>query len=818
MDSALRKFCQQPLAEASGMGVLEHTLAEFNEGVKAMRKWMWVLAIQFALAFPAHAQFVRNEAVLVFPVGEKGRYVGFAIQPSTHSKPIATVRFGSLDNIVASSAQVQKQGDVSILRFSGLKGMPTPDFAPDSFVEIRLLPKDPYPQVRFRLQLLSFDPKAWEQRFGRVPFHFFACSLPGAEIFHQRGWMIGTPVIDRYILLDAGPTNFIQASWAKGWSYAPPFGAYPLPVVGLWKPSAKTYIAYEFLTARLTDHSERFIASAYCWDMGQGTRDKDETGRVAESKGREFFALVFPYAVNGFRELRYPQGNETIESHFHILWHANLPSTDDPNRFVHRWLWQKHADKLPSAPVMNEFGWLPKNLKLSVFPKPGLGDLFVVTDESNPFQKPGNIAAVGVDFAIPVVDYQFIARNESALKRLRAQLDQLVGYAVRFKVNGDQCVFWQKPIKGDWREHYGKGVPTLRNVQGFQVAQAFLDAIRNGWRETRYLEVVDGAMRWAKHFLYTRNCYDDVPDAQFAWSAAPIAHFLFAYHYAFRNDPDPQRRQLARQAKDLAHAVVYRYMALFPCDNDPFDDIDASFFMEPNAGFPWLGSACANEIWAYAHALLEAYVIIGDPILGHYLRGMSEKWHLLMRDEWHPNIADYVNAFAEMFGLFDGVVVGRGKRSTFGGLWGGFEQLAYPVGEAKMRVVCGEGAAMAFNKVGIKYDIANYRWAEKGNSFGLSFQVVALSPEASRDEIAVMVTVPHFNLLNVKASLIRGGQRFPLVQGQIVTFQERPDTVLVSGVRIGDEIVIGEVPPNTPILPCRIAKKRLAQPNWKVGS
>jgi len=51
-----------------------------------MRKWMWVFAIQFALAFPAHAQFVRNEAVLVFPVGEKGRYVGFAIQPSTHEQ------------------------------------------------------------------------------------------------------------------------------------------------------------------------------------------------------------------------------------------------------------------------------------------------------------------------------------------------------------------------------------------------------------------------------------------------------------------------------------------------------------------------------------------------------------------------------------------------------------------------------------------------------------------------------------------------------------------------------------------------------------
>ncbi|MCX7969191.1 MAG: hypothetical protein N3B10_12015, partial [Armatimonadetes bacterium] len=621
-------------------------------------------------------------------------------------------------------------------------------------------------------------------------------------------------VIDRYILLDAGPTNFVQALWAKGWSYAPPFGAYPLPVVGLWKPSARTYIAYEFITARLTDHSERYIASAYCWDMGQGTREIEGkiAGRGTRDKGREFFALVFPYAVNGFRELRYPQGNETIESQFRVLWHTNLPSTDDPNRFVHRWLWQKFADKLPDAPVMNEFGWLPKNLRLSSFPRPGLGDLFVVTGDDNPFQKPGNISAIGVDFSTPVVDYQFITRNESALKRLRQQLDQLVNFAQRFTVNGDRCVFWQKPIKGDWREHYGKGVPTLRNVQGFQVAQAFLDAIRNGWRDQRYLEVVDGVARWAKHFLYTRNCYDDVPDAQFAWSAAPIAHFLFAYHYAFRNDTDHQRRKLAMQAKDLAHAIVYRYMALFPCDNDPFDEIDASFFMEPNAGFPWLGSACANEIWAYAHALLEAYVITGDPILGHYLRGMTEKWHLLMRDEWHPSIGDYVNAFAEMFGLFEGVVVGRGKRSTFGGLWGGFEQLAYPVGEAQLRVVCGEGAAMAFNKVGIKYDIADYRFgtrdAGRGAKVGLSFRVVAIVPEAQKDEIAVMVTIPHFDLRNAIVRLKRNGQVVSLSSKQIVNFPERPDSVLVRGVKVGDEIVIGEVSPNAPVLPCRIAKKR----------
>lgn len=779
-----------------------------------MPRWVWITALMMVVQ-AAMAQQISNGKVTVRAVGEKGRYEGFAILPSGQAKPLAIIRFGSLGNIVATNAirttKHETRNTKQLLRFDGFRSEPTPTLNAISFVEVRLFKNDPYPQVRFRLALSGFDGSEWQKAFGSVPFHFFACPLLGAEVFHQRGWMIGTPVIDRYILLDAGPTNFIQAKWAKGWSYAPPFGAYPLPVVGLWKPSAKIYIAYEFLTARLSDHSERNIASAYCWEMGQGTMDN------GQGTAREFFALVFPYSTDGFRELRYPKGDETIESHFRILWNTNLPSTDDPNRFVHRWLWENFSERLPSSPRMNEFGWLPRNLQLSAFPKPGFGALFGTVGEGNPFQKAGNIAAFGVDYALPVVDYQFIVRNEATLKRLREQLDWLTKNAKRFTVNGDACVFWQKPIKGDWHEHYGKGVPTLRNVQAFQVAQAFLDAICNGWREQRYLEIVDGVRRWAKHFLYTRNCYDDVPDAQFAWSAAPIAHFLFGYHYAFRNDADQQRRILAQQAKDLAHAVVYRYLALFPCDNDPDDNIDASFFMEPNAGFFWLGMACANEIWAYAHALLEAYIITGDPILGHYLRGMNERWHILMRDEWHPTIADYVNAFAEQFGLFDGVVVGRGKRSTFGGLWGGFEQLAYPVGEAAMRIVCGEGAAMAFNKVGFRYDIADYRWGTRevrqGRRVGLSFRVVAITPEAKNDEIAVMVTVPHFDLHNVPVQVRRKGQPlFSLSPSQLVTFMERRDTVMVRGVRVSDEIVFGEVSPDAPVVPCRIAKPRKAQP------
>ncbi len=71
-----------------------------------------------------------------------------------------------------------------------------------------------------------------------------------------------------------------------------------------------------------------------------------------------------------------------------------------------------------------------------------------------------------------------------------------------------------------------------------------------------------------------------------------------------------------------------------------------------------------------------------------------------------------------------------------------------------------------------------------------------------------MVTVPHFDLRKVAVQLRRNGQTISLSPEQVVNSLERPDTVLVRSVKVGDEIVIGEVPPNTPVLPCRIAKKR----------
>lgn len=740
------------------------------------------------LALPQ--QSLSNGKTDVIPLIEKDKYIGFKIL--SQGREISSIFFGSLNNIFAD--KVEKRDDSLI--FSNLRASPTPTLGKNSFISVKLYPNDPYPEVSFRLEISDFSSQKWESSAGKVPFHFFVCSLEGAELFHQRGWLIATPVIDPYPLLNAeGPGKHIASNWSNNWTYAPPLGAYPIPVAGLWKPRSSLYIGYEFQEARLTDNSEKNIATAYCWEL------KDR---------KQFFTLVYPYAVNAYRDLRYPNKGDVISTHFRIIFSLGMPSNSDPNFFVHNYIWERYGGLLPSAPTNNDFGWLPQSYRLGNFPTPGFGGLYGIVGEGNPFQKQGNISAWGVDYASPVIDYIYERRDQKAIDRLRQDLAFLMDNAVKLKINGDDCVFWMKPIKGDWHDSYGKGVPTLHNVQAWQVALAFLDAYRNE-RNRAYLPYIDGALRYTKHILYTRNCYDDVPTAQFAWDAAPVSTFCLRYYYTFRNDPE--RASLAQEAFELARVMVYKYLPLFISDNDKSDDIDASFFMEPNAGFPWLGEACANEIWAVAFALAQTYVATGDPILGQYLRGMTEKWHILFRDEYYPSIRQYDGAFAEMYGLFDDCLIGKGKRSTFGGLWGGFELLAYPIGESQARVLCGERSAMVFNKDEQYINITDYRFFDSDFSFRL-----LSSRQTSFD---IVVTCPFFDLRNKPLFLIRNGQQTQLQVGKDYDiYPQRPDSLYIRNLRDGDTVSIGPYNPSVPIISCQIAKPRTLQPpqveNFKI--
>jgi hypothetical protein len=745
-----------------------------------MRYLTALLALSVACAAAAQSA-IDNDIVTITPTGTDGRWTGFRV--ARGPAEIATVRLGSTENIVARKADVGEREGARWLRLTGLSARPTPALGPKSYVEVRLRPSDPYPEVWFRLDLGAFSEEAWEKAQGRVPFHFLACSVPGAEVFHQRGWPIATPVIDEYPLHEAeGPGQQI--------------GAYPTPVVGLWNASDKRYIAYDFHHARLSDNSEKYIASAYCYTHAP----------PAGGKLDQFFVLAYPYGGTGYRTLLYPEEPVTIASHFTLLWDLNLASDDDPNLFVNEFSRSRYASLLPPAPERNDLSWLPGDLRPSSFRAPRLGRLYPPNGDDPRWMRAGSITISGVGYdPNSAIDYAYEHGDAAAIEQLRQDLEFVLQHARRFNIEGDECVFWEKPTVGEGAAMFGPGVRTLHNVQGWGAGLALLDTYRNDPGREDLLPYIDGVLRYTKHILYTRNGYADVPAAEFAWGAAPAATFCLRYYYTFRDAPE--RAELADLALKLARTMTYRYLAIWTSDNDKMDDVDASFFMEPNAGVNWLGAACSNEVWVVAFALGEVTVATGDPILRRYLRGMLERWHELYRDARAPSIRAYRSGDqTERYGLFDGALQGRFQRGDFGGIWGGFEALCWPIGGAQARVICGERGAMAYNRDGLLTDISDYRCG-KGPNFGLILRTEAPGP------VDIVVTFPFFDLRNQPVRAGKGADLRLLAQGEdYLTYDARPDSIYIRGVGDGMTIEVGTPPTEAQRIDTSVPKP-LALPN-----
>lgn len=734
------------------------------------------------------AQPLTNGVVALAPLGQPGSYTGFTL--TAGGAEVATVLLGS-DHLLTAKA-VRAQGNA--LRFSGLACLPTPQLGPDSFVEVKLLPNDPYPEVTFRLDVRSFNQAAWEKRCGTVPFHFLVCSVPGAEIFHQRGWAIGTPVVDDYIQkLAEGPGRTIVSAWSRDWTYAPPIGSYPTAVAGLWNSDNGRYVAYDFHGARLTDHSEKDFGTTYCTKQGAT---------------EQFFCLTWPYGQH-YINLRYPTTPVQCGTHFRLLWAQNLGPDADPNELVHEFVWKTYRDLLPDVETMNDLSWLPGNLRPSSFGAPGPPGNFVhnTGDTGERWWAPHVNIVGGVGYFSPV-DYYFRARDQRSIALLGEQCRRVVKLGKWLDVGGDRCFYWQTPLDGGGAKMFGPGVETFHHVSPLGAGLAMLDYYRNDPQGAAdLLPYIDGILNWLKHTLYTRNCYPDVPAAQFAWSATPLTTYCLKYYYYFRNDPT--HREAAALAHRLAKSLTYRYLALWPGDNDDLDDLDASYLMEPNAGLPWLGCACANEIWVYNVAMLYEYLDTGDPIMGQYLRGMLERYHVMYQDQWAPSVREYgSDAFTERLGLYDECAQGRGSRANFGGLWGGFEQLIWPLGDAKARVLCGEQAALAFNKDGRHTDVADYRYSGNGDcSFKLVPGGLQADPQAGFD---LSVTFPFFDLSGKTVTVLRDGVRTVLGEDRLVKYPAQTTTLTLRGVKLGDIIAVGKYDPQAPVLACALARPRQA--------
>jgi len=722
---------------------------------------------------------IENASWQVEPIRQDGRYVGFQFTPLNEDAGNEyRIDLSIAGNLTAGRAQRGVNGRDVFIRLTDLLSDPTPEIA-GGYVTVTLLGEDPYPRVDFELDIGSFDAVAWKSVHGEVPFHFLSCSLPGAEVFSQRGWPIGTPDYDPYNMkLAEGPGRSVVSSFSRDWANTPPIGGYPFPVVGLWKPTSSAFLCYDFHGPRLTDHSEKYIASTYCYSH--------------KNRKVEAFTLAWPHGGQGYQNLVFPEKPEKIVSWFRVLHktgRGGLGLNDDPNMFVTEWLWKTYADLLPRAPAMNDMDWLPENLRFSEFGKPGIGGLYGPEGKPRWFT-PDSIDAYGIGDDVFCVEYAYRNGNQGAIDELHRRLDWLREHAKRFKVGDEDCVFWEKPIIGEGAEFFGPGVRSLHNVGGWGIALAMLEVYRNeGEKKAELLQDVDGALRWTRHMLYSRNCYPDVPAAEFAWSAGPATTFCLRYYYTFRDDP--QRHELAQLAYRLAQTMLYRYMAIWTSDSDDSDADDSSFMMEPNAGAPWCACACANEIWVMPKPLVNVYVATGDEVLAYYLRGMMDKFHEIVQNVTYPTIREYPSSsYSERLGLFPGCPQGDGIRGDFGGLWGGGETVCWPPGEATMRIVCGEKGAIAFCRDGAHSDISDYA-AGKGGS--CKFKVVKSGTlPAEGKPGAICVSVPFFNMTGKPVSRIRDDKREAI--SDIVFFDTRNDSLIVRDVRQGDVIVIGEGP------------------------
>lgn len=728
-----------------------------------------LLSLNMSFLFPQGVEIKKGKTCIV-PIKSGNTVIGFSIKEK--ERRLASIFWDSLGAIYPS--RCEKRGNT--LTFTNFRTHPSIILS-DCLLQISFSTYDDYPEVYFRLQIKDFNRELWESNFGKIPFHFLACSLPGALIFHGGGgWVIATPNLDPYPLLGISyEGRKIASEWSENWTYAPSISAHAQPVAGLWNPNKKLYVGYSFYESRLKGEKPPEVGIAYCWNS---------------KKVREFITLVLPYA-KPHRQFRYPKKGDIIEGHFTLIYSTALSSHDDPNAFCNEFAWRRYSYLMPSVPPYSDLSWLPVPYRLEKFQHPPFYGL-IQEHPGDSFIKKGTLLGIGTSWLWPL-DYFYEKGDKEAIEILHRDLERLVEYAQRVDIEGEQCIYWQWPLEGDWQDFWGKGVPTLHNIHGTLCALAFLDAYRNEGNP-RYLPYIDGTLLWLKHILFTRNCYPDVPDGMFAWDAAPFATFCIKYADTFRKDPG--RKELVALAEKLTRSLVYRCLAMFSSDNDPYDNIDSSWMMGGNAGEFWIGIGSANELWEMTAGVLLAYISTGDPVLGQYLRGILERWHWLFRDSpFHKSVLEWDGEFAEIWALCDGVPgYEKNQRSKFGGLWGGLEQLIYPPAGAKARVVCRQKSALAFAIDGVHTTIDEYRADEDAN---FSFKIVS----KLEGEFPLAITWPFVDLRK-KIVKVNG------VSLQVKTFPERPDTLLIPNVRNKDTIQVGDISSSNPVIPCRIAKER----------
>ncbi len=741
----------------------------------------------FAAAGPSEIQ---NAAALVRPVGAEGAWVGFDLIECASGRLIAPVRFSSNDMLFADRIAVERRDDrgvaVQTLAFNELRsrlgtGMTLGDH---DWIKVTLRGDDPYPRIDFDVTVAGFTAGEWE-RFngGPTPFHFLTLAMSEAEVWHQRGWLMATPKSDPFVLQQdvAFGGGSIASEFSRDWSYVCAMGGSPLPVIGLWAPSLRSYVGFEFQGTRVEDNTEREIAAAYCWQHG---------------RDRQFVTLAAPHGSPKYRKLAYPPPKSAYDSHCTLVWNNDLPGTGDPNRWLHRLFAERYTAGLPRVSGTPNVGYLPGITRLKDWPSPPSPRLLVRREKDTTYAVAGTVEIGGWRWhAESPVEAAYMRYDAKAFAALREDLNYLMANATIFQAGGETCAFWEKPMEGCWRDKWGgEPVRSLHNANGFAAGIAMVDVWRhehetNPEESARMLLFIDGIYNWARHFVWSRNEISDVPASPFAIGATLPAVFLLDYYFTFKNAPG--RAERANAALDLALSVAYRYLVAWPCDNDRYDNDNPAFLMEPNSGEAWAGAPCANEVAWLLDTLAQVYVHTGDARLGYMVRGALDRWHLLYQEiEKPPLSACDLKSFTEGWGVYAGSGPGDGKRYEYG--WADDLLYAWPFGDAVARVVCGERAALACVKTQEQFEVADYRSSSDGH---FTFRVAS----DRKEPLDIALSYPQVNISARRVVIGRGGKWWDW-SDNVRRPPQAPASLCLRGLRAGDVVVVGQPRPDMPPL------------------
>ncbi len=773
------------------------------------RVWLFfpILIMMTCEAMSSHAAMeISSGSLRISAVRQGANWVGFNLY--AHGRLVAPVRLSSNRIIIAKFCKVER--NPARLVFSSLQALPGCglELGKRDNISVTLVPKIRYPRLAFHITVRRFNSSKWLAVVGKSPFHFLSLYMPQAMAWHAMGWLNATPLADRFPLLEdvhIGSPELSAYHYNRNWSYTPALGAQPVPVIGLWAPQKSLYAGYEFQSTRMTDNSEKFVATGYCW--------KEALAGKTVAYDRQFVSLVYPYGGVRYQYLVFPKPGDYIASHCYLIWSQSLPAYKDPNEMLWSFLWKRYRAYLPQVPKRVDLSWIPGGDRLKDFNGPPDWDFIGGVEKQ--FQTHGSRLIYGwntVDESM--VDVPYRDNDTTQLNHLHQVANELVGYAKWFRIPeigtnptrflpgppathgkplpSDIACYWEKPLTGSWTPDWGgAAVTTLHNCNGLVAGRLLMDLYRDEG-DAQYLPFVQGAFHWARDWAWERNGFADVPSSPFAIDGSVCESFCLDYYFTFKNNP--LYASDAKEALRLARSFAYRYMTMWPSDNNRDDNMDSAFLWSGNSGCDWIGTPSANEICEDLDTLGMVAVETGDPILMYALQGSFDRWSVLYQDTYHRSIEDYPSSeMVEQYGLFPGNPYWEGKRSNYG-----FSQpfpMEWPVGTTKMRILCGEKAAMAFDKDGADTGVTGYRYQPAGN---LLFKVTG----SVKTPFSVSLTCPFVDISDKQVAIIKAGKRTELHAG---TDFIRPPQALwsltINNVSCGDEVVIGNPKAGLPALP-----------------